>query len=71
MKFKNWKGIYEKICWDWALVLWKKNLPGGGLTKVEKHCDKRLWSGTINDNLDKVATPCITVDGSVSARAPL
>ena len=35
---KNWKGIYEQICWDRALVLWKKNLPGRGLTKVEKHC---------------------------------
>jgi len=23
--------------WDRALVLWKKNLPGRGLTKVEKH----------------------------------
>ena len=21
---KNWKGIYEYICWDRALVLWKK-----------------------------------------------
>jgi len=35
---KNWKGIYEKICRDRALVLWKKNLPGRGLTKIEKCC---------------------------------
>jgi len=21
MNFKKWKGIYEQICWDWALVL--------------------------------------------------
>ena len=35
---KNWKGTYEEICWDWALVLLKKkNLPGRDLTKVEKH----------------------------------
>jgi len=37
---KNWKGIYKEIYWDRALVLWKKkkkNLPGRGLTKVEKH----------------------------------
>ena len=34
---KNWKGICEQICWDRALVFWKKNLPGRGLTKVEKH----------------------------------
>ena len=38
---KNLKGIYKQICWDWVLVLWKKNLPGRGLTKVEKH-----WSRT-------------------------
>jgi len=23
VKRKNWKGIYEKICWDQALILWK------------------------------------------------
>jgi len=28
----------SKFNWDRALVLWKKNLPGRGLTKVEKHC---------------------------------
>ena len=33
---KNWKDTDEYICWDGALVLWKKNLPGRGLTKVEK-----------------------------------
>ena len=37
LKKKIWKGIYVKICWDRALVLWKKNLPGRGLTKFEKH----------------------------------
>jgi len=37
-EFKKWKGIYELICWDRAHVLWKKNLPGRGLTKVEKPC---------------------------------
>jgi len=37
-ELKKWKGIYEEICCDRALVLWKKNLPGRGLTKVEKHC---------------------------------
>jgi len=31
---KNWEGIYEQICWDRALVLWKRNLPGRGLIKV-------------------------------------
>jgi hypothetical protein len=36
-KKKKWKGIYEKICCDRALVLEKNNLPGRGLTKVEKH----------------------------------
>jgi len=25
-----------------ALVLWKKNLPGCGLTKVEKHCFRSI-----------------------------
>ena len=35
---KNWNGIYEYICWDRALVVWKKNLPGRGLTKIEKNC---------------------------------
>ena len=34
---KNWRGTAERIYLDRALVLWKKNLPGGGLTKVEKH----------------------------------
>ena len=34
---KKWKGTDEYICWDRALVLWKRNLPGRGLTKVEKH----------------------------------
>jgi len=33
---KNWKGTDDLICWDRALVLWKKNLAGRGLTKVEK-----------------------------------
>jgi len=37
---KNWKGIYEYICWDRALVLLKKNLPGRGLTKFKKHWSK-------------------------------
>jgi len=32
---KNWKSTDEYICWERALVLWKKNLPGRGLTKVE------------------------------------
>jgi len=27
---KNWKGIYEYICWDQALVLWKKKFTGPG-----------------------------------------
>jgi len=36
-ELKKWKGIYEEICLDRALVLWKKNLQGRGLTKVEKH----------------------------------
>jgi len=40
MNLKKWKGIYEQICWDRALVLLKKDLPGRGLTKVEKHCTK-------------------------------
>ena len=31
---RNWKGIYEQICWYRNLVLRKKNLPGRGLTKV-------------------------------------
>jgi len=30
--------VVEAICWDRALVLWKKNLQGRGLTKIEKHC---------------------------------
>ena len=36
-EIKKWKGIYEQIRWDRALVLWKRNLPGRGLTEVEKH----------------------------------
>ena len=35
---KNWKDTDEQICWDRALVLWKKNLPGRVPAKVEKHC---------------------------------
>ena len=31
-----------------ALVLWKKNLPGRGLTKVEKHCSTHLHTQTIH-----------------------
>ena len=38
MNLKKWKVIYEQICWDRALVLLKKNLPGRGHTKVEKYC---------------------------------
>jgi len=37
MNLKKWKGIYEQICWDRALVLWKKYLPDRGLTKFQKH----------------------------------
>ena len=36
-ELKKWKGIYEKIFWNPALVLWKKNLPGRGLSKTEKN----------------------------------
>jgi len=47
---KNCKGIYGQICWEGALVLYKKNLPGRGLTKIEKHRTRGLgasksWSG--------------------------
>ena len=42
MNLKKWKGIYQKICCDWALVLWKKNIPGRGLTEVGKHCTEGL-----------------------------
>jgi len=35
-ELKKWKGIYEKIGWDRAFVLWKKNLPGRGLTKIDR-----------------------------------
>jgi len=42
-KLKKMEGYYEYICWDRALVLWKKNLPGRGLTKVEKHCSTLSW----------------------------
>jgi len=42
MNLTKWKGIYECICWDRALVSWKKNLPGRGLTKVQKHWSN--WS---------------------------
>jgi len=42
-ELKKWKGIYEYICWDRALVLWKKNLPGRGPTKVEKHCSNPVF----------------------------
>jgi predicted phosphoadenosine phosphosulfate sulfurtransferase len=35
---RNWKGTDEEVCWDRALVLWKKNLLDRGLTKFEKHC---------------------------------
>ena len=31
------KGTDELICWDRALVMWKKNLPGRVVTKFEKH----------------------------------
>ena len=34
----------EEICWDRALVLWKKNLPGRCLTKVEKHWARLYFS---------------------------
>jgi hypothetical protein len=37
MNLKKWKGIYEYICWAPGPRLIKKNLPGRGLTKVEKH----------------------------------
>jgi hypothetical protein len=37
---KNWKDIYEYICWDRAIKKKKKNLLGRGITKVEKHCLK-------------------------------
>jgi hypothetical protein len=39
---KNLERYLRVICSDRALVLWKKNLPGRGLTKVEKHCPSLL-----------------------------
>jgi len=48
INLKKWKGIYEKIFWDQALVLWKKNLPGRGLTKFEKHSSRSV---AVEDNL--------------------
>jgi len=35
-ELKKWKSIKELICWDRALVFWKKNLMGRGGTDVEK-----------------------------------
>jgi hypothetical protein len=49
MNFKKRIGklFTSKFCWDRALVLWKKYLPGRSLTKVEKHGDRRyVISGT-------------------------
>jgi len=40
MNFKNWKGgkvFTSKSVETGPLVLWKKNLPGRALTKVQKH----------------------------------
>ena len=34
------------MCWDRALVLWKKNLPDRGLTNVEKPWSRRSISET-------------------------
>ena len=49
MNFKNnWEGTDEEIWWDRALVLWKKNLPGRGLTMVEKHCLKSYVYWTVH-----------------------
>jgi len=39
---KNWECIYEWICWDRDLVLWKKNLPVRSLKKFEKHCSRHV-----------------------------
>jgi len=39
---KKWEVIYKQIRWDRALVLQKKDLPGRGLTKVEKHWFREL-----------------------------
>jgi len=47
LKKKNWKSTDEKICWDRALVLWKKTLPGRGLTKVNKHCTRGFTFPTL------------------------
>jgi len=53
MNLKKWKGIYEKICWERVLVLRKKNLPGRGLTKVEKHwCKERRGVLGTKQNLE-------------------
>jgi len=48
MILKKSKGIYKYICWDRALVLWEKNLPGRGLSKFEKHCLRETRRGKGN-----------------------
>jgi len=53
---KKWKDIYEQICWDRALVLLKKNLPGRGLTKGEKHCFRQY--GLENNNIRNSHQTC-------------
>ena len=47
------------MCWDRALVLWKKNLPGRGLTKVEKHCTSAL----VKKEWRYIFTPAIHLRG--------
>jgi hypothetical protein len=42
LKKKIKKVFMSKFVWTGPIVLWKKDLPGRGLTKVEKHCFK-LW----------------------------
>ena len=34
------KVFKSKFVWERALVLYKRKLPGRGLTKVEKHCSR-------------------------------
>ena len=60
MNLKNWKSIYEYISWDGVLVFWKKNLPGRGLTKFEKHCTRYINTALHTSTLHYIHQHCTT-----------
>jgi len=73
-ELKKWKGIYEYICWDQALVLWKKEFTG---PRSHEGWETLVWLTVCKISgrsmfipRDSVGTCCLRVQNAVKSLSP-